>query len=343
MSNRTKRPQKGFTLVELLVVIAIIGILIGMLLPAVQQVREAARRIQCGNNMRQLALAILNYESSNQHFPPGVQSRIVDTGGQTNPIRLNGLLEPKLKSPGYGFAAIVLPFMEQTAAHQALGRISDNFRTPVYRDDNGPLPEALEVFPSLICPSCPMENDINPVRPERTAKCNYVGCLGPTRSGDLETIENLSDFDPNRSGEVNGASEQVKLQFPGILFFDSNITFGEIPDGASNTFLLGERDGGPIDGDDDRTDQRSASIWCASNEAHWVNTFLAPTSLDPRFTLNSVIGTLASRWEPFASEHPGGANFARGDGSITFVPDTVDGQTFQAMGTRNGGEVFDPL
>ena len=149
--------------------------------------------------------------------------------------------------------------------------------------------------------------------------------------------------DRNRSGEVNGASEQVKLQFPGILFFDSKITFGEIPDGASNTFLLGERDGGPIDGDDDRTDQRSASIWCASNEAHWVNTFLAPTSLDPRFTLNSVIGTLASRWEPFASEHPGGANFARGDGSITFVPDTVDGQTFQAMGTRNGGEVFDPL
>ena len=92
--QKKTRDTKGFTLVELLVVIAIIGILIGMLLPAVQQVREAARRITCGNSMRQMSLAMLNYESANQHFPPGIQSR--SDGASANDM---------LCSRGFGWGA----------------------------------------------------------------------------------------------------------------------------------------------------------------------------------------------------------------------------------------------
>ena len=169
--------------------------------------------------------------------------------------------------------------------------------------------------------------------------------MGPKRSGDLNLtrIDNENDFDPSRNGEITTVAQLRMAQFPGILFFNSKITFGQIPDGASNTFLIGERDGAALVSSDTRAQQRSASVWCANGKAEWLNTFLAPTSLDPLFTLNSIVGTTASRWEPFASSHPGGANFGRGDGSVVFVPDTVDGQTYQAMGTRSGGEVFDAL
>ena len=97
MSCQFRRKQLGFTLVELLVVIAIIGILIGMLLPAVQQVREAARRTACTNNMRQMTLGLMNYESANQHFPPGIKSSTVDESTNNWP------------NPGLNWGAIILP------------------------------------------------------------------------------------------------------------------------------------------------------------------------------------------------------------------------------------------
>ena len=99
-----KQDPKGFTLVELLVVIAIIGILIGMLLPAVQQVREAARRTQCANSMRQLALAMHNFESSNSHFPPGVQSIDPDLIGVEDNLDARDIL----LEHGFCWSAIIL-------------------------------------------------------------------------------------------------------------------------------------------------------------------------------------------------------------------------------------------
>ena len=115
------RDTNGFTLVELLVVIAIIGILIGMLLPAVQQVREAARRITCANSMRQMSLAMLNYESANQHFPPGIQSEEIDNTLPDANIR--GIMMRK----GLGWGAIILPMMEQNALHDQLSNATNGF------------------------------------------------------------------------------------------------------------------------------------------------------------------------------------------------------------------------
>ena len=155
MKALTQDP-KGFTLVELLVVIAIIGILIGMLLPAVQQVRETARRTQCANSMRQLALAMHNYESANSHFPPGIQT-----------------IDPSLSCPtdmmewqSFNWSAIILPFLEQNSQFDILSRLSENFRRPrwsgILPDVNGgeSTDHARTELVLFVCPSCERDGRI---------------------------------------------------------------------------------------------------------------------------------------------------------------------------------------
>ena len=314
MKRKTTTNKRGFTLVELLVVIAIIGILISMLLPAVQAVREAARRTTCGNQMKQQSLAMLNYESAHMHFPPGVKSS--ETASN------------KLIESGFGFGVFLLPFMEQQSIYDQVGSVSDNFTSPFIPNafNDGSHRNRLEIFntviPSYVCPSCPMSS-INTVRPEGGAKSNYVGVLGP-------------DLDWGNWGEPN--APQLGDSLPGILYLDSETPMGAVTDGTSNTFIVGERDGAEIDLEG--TETRSASIWFGPEVASWVNTCLAPTSDDPEWTLNSVIANETTRWVNFSSSHTGGANFGRADGSIIFVSDTVDGLAFRAMGTKAGGEAL---
>ena len=131
---------------------------------------------------------------------------------------------------------------------------------------------------------------------------------------------------------------RATAQFPGILFFNSEIGFGQIPDGTTNTLLVGERDGQQLNVP---MYSRRASSWCGVGQAHWLNGVLGVTTDEPEFTLNSAVGSFFAQWLPFSSSHPGGANFGRADGSVTFVTETINGETFRAMGTRNGGEVFD--
>ena len=124
---------------------------------------------------------------------------------------------------------------------------------------------------------------------------------------------------------------------PGILYLNSEVTFGEISDGASNTLIIGERDSFTFP--DGR--QRSAGTWCASLFAQSLTPSLGPTSDEPLFTLNSsILGERFARQYPFASSHPGGANFGRADGSVQFVAETISGTLYQAMGTKAGGEVL---
>lgn len=326
---KRKRKSKGFTLVELLVVIAIIGILIGMLLPAVQQVREAARRITCSNNMRQMALAMHNYESAFGHFPPGLSSRNLRTFSADNAI----------DSHGFNWCVSILPHVEQTAQYDILGSLSDNYARPQWWGGTPWTDHALVEFPLFVCPSCPM-GPLNPIRSGH-AKNNYVGVVGPHLDLNLDEITDYSQISNSQTGPISTNDERMRIRYPGILYVNSKTTHGQISDGTSNTFLIGERDGAPM-GVDSSGNQwtRGASAWCGTNRVKWQDVALGPCSADPRWTLNSSAIGFKEQFVPFTSSHPAGANFARADGSTTYVPDTIDGFIYAGQSTKSDGEII---
>jgi len=317
---KANRDSKGFTLVELLVVIAIIGILIGMLLPAVQTVREAARRITCSNQMRQLSLGMMNYESAKMVFPSGIKSSSVEG-------------RDKIQDSGLAWGALILPFVEQDSLYQQIGDLTLDFTdfgtagSPtvfgslgVGREDTSTGQYiASTVLPIFICPSCPMGEFQDQRTMIEHAKSNYVGVYGNVYNpGDVLSLNN------------------------GVLFYNSEIGFGQISDGSSNTFIIGERDGAPMGIGTDGIDRtRAASVWCISRRARWNDTVLGPTDGAAEWTINSAVNNdNQHKWVPFTSQHPGGSVFGRADGSTAFVSETISGDVYEAMGSRNGNETL---
>ena len=331
MQRAINKGKGGFTLVELLVVIAIIGILIGMLLPAVQAVREAARRMSCGNQMRQMTLGMLYYESAHQHFPAGMTSRTITQ----NIIDAGMVDEEVFKNHGLNWSCIILPFMEQNSMSELIKADSNNFTFP--RWWVGPQGDLAQVvLPIFLCPSDVM-GEINTVRANDHGKSNYVGILGPRLGADLGSISNFDQFTLDRSGSTGSAADRAELDFPGVLYFNSEVSMGQISDGTSNTFVVSERDGAPL-----RNTEwtRAAATWCGANRSEWLNQCLAPTSIEPNQTINaSVFTSRNDQWTAITSQHTGGANFGRSDGSVEFVSETIDGLVYQGMGTKSGGEV----
>ena len=204
-SHHRKSPR-GFTLVELLVVIAIIGILIAMLLPAVQSVRQSARRITCANNIRQSAIALLNYESANSRFPAGHEHN-------------GGISVDDSVANGWGWRTKVLDHMEQ-------GSILDQLDLKVKITNAVNSPTIQEIIPSLLCPSDPeLNNELNVISSTVSmSMSNYVGNGG---SFEWSFVPSTSE----RSDGVLGRTADTKHLGHG---------FRDITDGASNTFLLGE-------------------------------------------------------------------------------------------------------
>lgn len=321
------KKRQAFTLVELLVVIAIIGILVGMLLPAVQQVREAARRIECANKMRQMSLGMLNYESSHGHFPPGIKSRDRSVANPWNMMHRHGL----------NWSTIILPYVEQQAQYDLIKGLSNNMVEPKWWGGSPWVDHAKRVLPIFICPSDSMGN-INNVRPNDHAKSNYVGVVGHKLDRDLYQITDHSQYS-YMSGGVSNNAERVALNFPGMLYFNSKVGFEDITDGSSNTFLIGERDGSSMGIDSGGTARtRGAATWTGANKAGMLHQCLGPTSSDPRFTINSNVVGNVERWYAFTSQHPGGATFGRADGSVKFTTENISGLIYEGMGTKDGGE-----
>jgi prepilin-type N-terminal cleavage/methylation domain-containing protein/prepilin-type processing-associated H-X9-DG protein len=334
MSNSQR--TRGFTLVELLVVIAIIGILIGMLLPAVQQVREAARRITCANNMRQHALACHNYENSYESFPPGIKTRDLELHGATD-SDIGALLDRH----GLNWSFMILPFSEQNALYQDIREKSDRLRTPKWwggapHPIMGHSDLAKVELGAFTCPSDTM-GPLNRFRGNH-GKSNYVGIIGPLLNHDLKSgsFDNTNDMyrDPppgsNTHRPLTTWREKITADWPGILYINSKVTFGNLVDGSSNTCLLGERAG-------IRRNNRDVApgTWCGVDRAQWMNVCLGPMTRNSDKTINP---TSPHKWSNITSGHPGGCNFARADGSAEFISDNINTTVYEALSTKNGGE-----
>ena len=299
----SNRQKQGFTLVELLVVIAIIGILIGMLLPAVQQVREAARRIQCANNVRQASLAVLNFESSNMRFPAGWTSESD-----------SDLL------PGWAWSAQILPFLEQ-------GNLASQiqFNAPITRADNSMVHQ--EVVASYLCPSDP-DNDILNFGSDGSSGGGTPAPVGAGSStnnsgGGGGSVQNLMLARSNYSGVFGSiASNGDPFDGEGIFFGNSRIGFQNILDGSSNTLMIGER----------RNDLGAVT---------WLGVFPEISEPFARVVGATDRAPNASNdsFEDFRSYHSGGVNMGFADGSTQFIDDAIGDETFRQLGTRRGGEV----
>jgi len=211
MPTARRRVSYGFTLIELLVVIAIIGILLALLLPAVQQAREAARRTQCQNNLKQIGIAVHNYHDLHGGLPPGW---VGVTQGQ-----------PDVNGPsGLGWAAMLLPSLDQTPLYKTINtRVST--LNPV---NQTPRTTTLSVFRCPSDPSNPTWTLHSEEQPGRTltrlAAANYAGVFGTT------SVEECHDLPPGQSCHGNG-----------VFSHNSHVRFRDLVDGASNTMVCGER------------------------------------------------------------------------------------------------------
>jgi prepilin-type N-terminal cleavage/methylation domain-containing protein len=275
--------RAAFTLVELLVVIAIIGILIAMLLPAVQSVREAARRVQCANHLRQMVLAMHNYESAHKNFPPAYK-------GSSN-------------LPGWAWGTYILPFMEQANLYQ-----SGNVETALFGGGSNPaMPNTYSKtpLPGFRCPS-DLGPELNPLRLNH-GMSNYRAVAGYNSSGFFEADKDLG----------------------GILFQNSKVPFSDIPDGTSNTIVLGECKF-------DETVDKRAAIWAGMtglrNNAIWIS--------DVMWFIDETSATInGSAPQAFSSNHPRGAQFTFADGSTRLIPNGGQVAILKYLAGRNDGKI----
>ena len=295
---RGTRSLSGFTLIELLVVIAIIATLAALLLPAVQAAREASRRTQCRNNLHQIGVALHNYHDSSRCFPPGYASAFDNAGNDTG--------------SGWGWAAILLPQVEQVALHN-----SANFELPIESAPNAAA--RISVVPTYICPSDAFKENWSAIKRDplgnplaticQIASANYIGVFGVS--------------EPGIYGE-------------GIFFRDSKVAIRDVTDGTSTTLMVGER----------------SNTWCdatwvgAVTEASLFPGPKSPALPQVQNSSGMVLGHTSEgppsgpglECNNFSSLHSQGASFLYVDGHVQFVSSSIDRQVFNAMATRGGGE-----
>jgi prepilin-type N-terminal cleavage/methylation domain-containing protein/prepilin-type processing-associated H-X9-DG protein len=309
--------RRGFTLIELLVVIAIIGVLIALLLPAVQAAREAARRAQCVNNLKQLALAAQNYHDVNNSFPGGSYS-----GQFFNP--------PNKFQENFSCFVRMLPFTEQSPMYNAV-----NFNLTSSGQEN--LTIAGVGLSTLMCPSdtnlkpAPIQppgstipgwsfNNLFPLPPGTWLQqfTSYGGNAGTFDFGFNNTFLNFS----------TGAAEFN--MYNGVIYNDSSVRIADVTDGTSNTFIFGEHSHGNLF----KYDQAFAVSDNSWNSGRWYDTMFAtyyPVNANPGLFGQSY-GDPQNYYYPTVatSLHPGGANFAFCDGSVRFIKNTINSWSFNS-------------
>ncbi len=312
-----KAKQVGFTLVELLVVIAIIGILIALLLPAVQAAREAARTLQCKTNMKQVCLALHMHADVHRSFPHGTYN-LIDEPAKTPPP-YNNTQDRRC------WMHQVLPYLEQVSLYERFNTYMSSGASAIG------FPGSAEAIPTLMCASDPTSPKLH----------TFWGGLNgqPTQgfSGNFVVSAGSDFFNPG------GSDSSADLD--GLFFALSKVRIAEISDGTTHTAMVSELILSPdTDSHDIRgryynpvhtgvafstrmppnTKVPDQFMWCSDNplpEAPCI------------FTGNNVFVSVRSY-------HPGGVNLGMADGSVNFIVDDIDAEVFRAFGSRDGGEVL---
>jgi prepilin-type N-terminal cleavage/methylation domain-containing protein len=379
MKTSMKSSRVGFTLVELLVVIAIIGILVGLLLPAVQAAREAARRMQCSNNLKQLGLAVHNFESARRQLPTSLRppSNVAGSGEQSRVSVLTDLL----------------PYLEQSP-------IYDRYNKAINWNQGVNIPLSQTRIPAFICPSNPDGGVLDTAPPGSTAAfipgiasaTDYSPIFG-IAPGVFTQLLGIPAPDLYRDpaevfAGVNPPYTYVRGFFPKNATINSGTglqtskgaTFGSVSDGLSNTIAIAESSGRPfvyvrrsrLNGGNALTDTPANSPTTDRlNSGGWSrpasDIILFGSTNDPRGVLGGTIAFNTTNGHnirgltysaqgvaqtilglPIATHgtgapysfHTGGANFTRGDGSVQFLSDSIDLRSFISLATVNGGETI---
>jgi prepilin-type N-terminal cleavage/methylation domain-containing protein/prepilin-type processing-associated H-X9-DG protein len=304
--RRDDARRLAFTLVELLVVIAVIGVLVALMLPAIQKTRESARKSQCANNLKQIGLGMHAYLVVHGSFPPGYVSRVLpdhDDGG-----------------PGWAWGAMLMPYIEETSLHGAI-----NFSASLRSAENATV--RLTSVPYFICPSDSMFEPVIDIPSKSStliicqmAAGNYVACAGTVRP----------------------TCKLCRDQFDGVFGRNRPIKPQELLDGLSKTIAVGERASrwsrpvvlGVVP-NSKILDNLKPGLYSAGPA------YVLGTTFHEGFNIESQVdemdhGTMGSLAESFGSEHPGGAFFLFCDGSVRFVWDDADPAVMNSLSTRDG-------
>jgi prepilin-type N-terminal cleavage/methylation domain-containing protein/prepilin-type processing-associated H-X9-DG protein len=328
------RRRRGFTLVELLVVIAIIGLLVGLLLPAVQQAREAGRRNSCANNLKQFGLAFHNHHDAKRALPYGFR---LEWGVDINTNRRYG----------WGWAAYLLPYLEQNGIYEVLD-VANNATSATLTQTDTRVPGAGSRLSAFLCPSSEREAFTG-----EAAMSNYVAMAGVS---DVRT-------DPNFL-YAQGNGDMTAPDNGSCFFWNSRVKFKDVTDGLSSTLLVGERALFLTDGVTGGRAKCKAGKWAGVRTVSTpgrVNQVRSnqPTRVQAVFgytvgglnttTIRRVAGDLEQTecTLGFNSNHPGGVQFLFADGAVRFLPDRIDhnpitgfvpDSAFEYLAVRNDGK-----
>jgi prepilin-type N-terminal cleavage/methylation domain-containing protein len=304
---------RGFTLVELLVVISIIGVLVGLLLPAIQAAREAARRMQCTNKIKQIGVALQNHHAAKRRFPSGANIHVNDM------------------APGISWNIMLLPYLEQNALYEQIDPLPNGGATNFNAET-----QLVDVFN---CPSAPEQG----VDGTSFFSSHYSTVAGAGRS---------AAGAGNNENRMNLAGVCGDVFIDGIFYPDSRTPISRITDGTSNTLAIGERNylfpqfhkwtlgssklGDPI------------TELCMGSSHNIVYPFNADKNAFGYYRQDNAAPPGAAKTMrrndlPFGSDHPGGASFSCADASVHFLNDDIDFTVYQNMASKDGGEVTPPV